>query len=149
MPRRNHGPRLRFLDKRGCYYIVWTENGRSRERSTGTRDREQAQIALAEFLQQRDRRTGPRDPSQILVTDVLNEYQQQRSQKVEAPSRIAYAVLALTDFFEGNTVGDVTPQTCGRYAEKRGRSAGTGSMARRTRACWRLAHPGARRAALY
>ena len=31
----------------------------------------------------------------------------------------------LTDFFEGNTVADVTPQTCGRYAEKRGRSQGT------------------------
>ena len=62
MPRRNQGPRLRWLDKRECFYIVWTERGRSRERSTGTADREQAQIALAEFLQQRDRRAGPRDP---------------------------------------------------------------------------------------
>jgi integrase len=34
-------------------------------------------------------------------------------------------VLALTDFFEGNTVADVTPQTCSRYVEKRGRSKGT------------------------
>ena len=34
-------------------------------------------------------------------------------------------MLALTDFFEGNSVADVTPQTCARYAEKRGRSAGT------------------------
>ncbi len=64
-------------------------------------------------------------PLQILVTDVLNDYQQQRGPKVAAPERIAYAVLALTDFFEGNSVADVTPQTCGRYAEKRGRSAGT------------------------
>jgi len=125
MARRNQGPRLRWLDKRGCFYIVWTERGRSRERSTGTADGEQAQIALAEFIQQRDRRSGPRDPSKILVTDILNEYQWQRGPKVEAPARIAYAVLALTDFWEGNTVADVNPQTCGRYAEKRGRSAGT------------------------
>jgi integrase len=125
MSRRNQGPRLRWLDKRTCFYIVWTERGRSRERSTGTADREQAQIKLAEFLQRRSRRAGPRDPSQVLVTDILNEYQQHRGPKVAAPARIAYAVLALTDFWEGNSVADVTPQTCSRYAETRGRSAGT------------------------
>jgi hypothetical protein len=58
----------------------------------------------------------------MLVTDVLNLYLQERGPKVAAPGRIAYAVLALTDFFEGLTVADVTPQTCGRYIEKRGRS---------------------------
>lgn len=125
MPRRNQGPRLRWLDKRGCYYIFWTERGRSRERSTGTADREQAQIKLAEFLQQRDRRAGPRHPHEILVTALLAEYSTERGTKVIAKDRIAYAVLALTDFFEGCSVADVTPQTCARYAEKRGRSAGT------------------------
>jgi hypothetical protein len=125
MPRRNQGPRLRWLDKRECFYIVWTERGRSRERSTGTADRAEAQIALAEFLQKRDRRSGPRDPAAILVTDVLNEYAQQRGPKIASPERIGYAVLALTDFFEGNSVADVTPQTCGRYVAKRGRSPGT------------------------
>jgi hypothetical protein len=125
MPRRNSGPRLRFLDKRGVYYIVWSERGRSRERSTGTPDRQQAQIKLAEFLQQRDRRAGPRHPNEILVTALLNEYATERGPKVAAQDRIAYAVLALTDFFEGNSLADVTPQTCARYAEKRRRSAGT------------------------
>src|SRR5262249_54298909 len=125
MPRRNQGPRLRWLAKRRCFYITWTEHGRSRECSTGTADRAQAEIAFAEWMQRRGRRTGPRDPAAILVTDVLNEYAQQRAQKIAAPERIAYAVLALTDFFEGNSVADVTPQTCARYAEKRGRSAGT------------------------
>jgi integrase len=125
MPRRNQGARLRWLNKRQCFYIVWTENGRSRERSTGTADREQAEILFAEWLQLRGRRSGPSDPSAILVTDVLNEYLQEMGPKVAAPERIAYAVLSLTDFFEGNTVADVTPQTCGRYVEKRGRSQGT------------------------
>jgi integrase len=59
------------------------------------------------------------------VTDVLNLYLKERGPKVTARDRIAYAVLALADFWEGNTVADVTPQTCGRYAEKRGRSPGT------------------------
>jgi integrase len=125
MPRRNQGPRLRWLTKRKCFYITWTERGRSRECSTGTADREQAEIRFAEWLQLRGRRSGPSDPSAVLVTDVLNDYQHQRGPKVAAPWRIACAVLALTDFFEGNSVAEVTPQTCGRYAEKRGRSAGT------------------------
>jgi integrase len=124
MPRRNQGPRLRWLEKRNCYYIVWTEHGRSRERSTGTADREQAEVTFAEWLQLRGRRDGPSDPSATLVTDVLNLYLQERGPKVAASGRIAYAVLALTDFFEGLTVADVTPQTCSRYSEKRGRSKG-------------------------
>lgn len=61
----------RFLDKRGCYYILWTQSGRSRERSTGMTDREQAEQALAEFIHARQRHSGPRDPSQILITDFL------------------------------------------------------------------------------
>jgi hypothetical protein len=125
MSRRNQGPRLRWLDKRNCFYIVWTERGRSRERSTGTADREQAEIKLAEFLQRRGRRAGPRDPAQVLVTDILTEYQEHVGPKVAAPGRIAFAALALTDFFEGNSVADVSPQSCARYAEHRGRSAGT------------------------
>src|SRR5262249_22608646 len=122
MPRRNSGPKLRWLAKRKCFYMTWTEHGRSRERSTGTADREQAQIMLAEWLQRRGRRAGPSDPAAALVTDVLIEYAKQRGPKMAAPSRIAYAVFALTDFFEGNSVADVTPQTCGRYVEERCRS---------------------------
>lgn len=125
MSRRNQGPRLRWLTKRECFYITWTERGRSRERSTGTAEREQAEIVFAEWLQRRGRRAGPSDPAAILLTDVLNEYQEQRKSKVSAPCRIGYAVVALTDFFEGNSVADVTPQTCGQYVDKRGRSAGT------------------------
>jgi integrase len=125
MARRNQGPRLRWLAKRGCFYVTWTERGRSRECSTGSADREQAEIFFAEWLQRRGRRAGPSDPSQVLVTDALQDYQQHRAQKVAAPERIAFAVLALTDFFEGNSIADVTPLTCGRYVEKRGRSAGT------------------------
>jgi len=125
MPRRNQGPRLRWLAKRRCFYVVWTEHGRSRECSTRTADSKQAEIAFAEWLRRRGSRTGPRDPSEILVTDVLSEYAEQRGPKVASPERIAYAVDALTDFFESNSVADVTPQTCGRYVEQRGRSVGT------------------------
>src|SRR5580693_9348099 len=92
MPRRNSGARLRFLEKRGCYYIVWTEGGRSRERSTGTAHRGLAEIALAEFINLRNRDAGPRDPAQILITDVLADYAQEHGQETASPWRIAAAL---------------------------------------------------------
>lgn len=119
MSRRNQGPRLRWLDKRGGWYIAWTERGRSRERSTGTADREEAEIALAEFLQQRGRTGGPRDPSQVFVTDILTEYATARGPKVAASDRLGYAIDALTGFWTGRSVGDVTPLTCAAYVEHR------------------------------
>jgi len=125
MPRRNQGPRLHWLGKRGCYYVVWTEHGRSRERSTGTADREQAEMFFAEWLHIRTRRAGPSDPAEILVTDILSDYLTDRAPKTMAAERIGYAVTALIDFWEGNTVAQVTPKTCSRYVETRGRSAGT------------------------
>lgn len=125
MPRRNQGPRLRYINKRSCYYITWTERGRSRERSTGTAERREAEITFAEWMRRRGHRDGPSDPSAILITDVLNDYLEQHGPKIAAPARLAYAAIALADFFEGNSVADVTPETCWRYVEKRGRSIGT------------------------
>jgi integrase len=125
MPRRNSGPRLRFLKKRGCFYICWTEDGRSRERSTGTSDREQAEIAFAEFLRIRTLAGGPRDPAEILVTDVLADYAQEHGPRTSAPWRLAYAVAGLAGFWEGRTVAEVTKDACRRYESARCRSAGT------------------------
>jgi integrase len=125
MPKRCEGAKLQWREDRGAYYIVWTVKRRSRKCSTGTADREQAEIFFAEWLQTRGRKQGPSDPSQILVSEVLNLYLQERGPKVAAPQRMAYAVIALTNFFEQNTVADITPQTCSRYVEQRGGSKGT------------------------
>jgi integrase len=125
MGRRNQGPRLRYLEKRNSFYITWTEHGRSRERSTGTAEREQAEAVLAEFLHARGRRDGPSDPSEMLVTDVLASYARERGPKVTAPAVMGRAIEMLTRFWQGSMVSDVRQETCRRYCEKRGRSAGT------------------------
>jgi integrase len=128
MSRRNNGPRLKFFEDRGAWHICWTDPkqpGRSRKCSTGTADREQAEKFRGEWLITHGQRAaaGPRDPSLILVTAVLQEYL--LAAKPSAQGRIAYAVLALTEFFAENTGADVTKQSCKRYAQARSRSMGT------------------------
>jgi len=125
MPRRNNGARLRFLEKRGCFYIVWTKQGRSYERSTGTANRREAEIALSDYLRQQPGNSAPRDPSEILVTSVLDDYASDHGGDVMDPTRLAGAVLRLTDYFEGKSVQDVTKQTCRGYGRHRDRAAGT------------------------
>ena len=125
MPRRNQGPRLRWLKKRNCFYITWSERGRSRQRSTGTSDREQAEVIFAAWLQVKGRRSGPSDPSAILVTDVLTQYAIAKADEVIAPRAIGCAVDALTPFWEGRTVVEVTKQACKLYSKVRSRSANT------------------------
>jgi integrase len=116
---------LRFLEKRGCWYVTWTECGRSRERSTGTSDRREAEIALAEFIHLRNRDAGPRDPSEVLVTDVLADYSLEHGEETAAPWRIDAALKALVPFWEGRAVSAVTRETCRAYERARARSAGT------------------------
>jgi integrase len=53
------------------------------------------------------------------VTDILTDYATERGPKVVAGDRIAYAVEALTPFWEGNTVVHVTRETCEAYAKHR------------------------------
>jgi integrase len=125
MPRRNQGPRLYWRAKRQCFYITWTEHGRSSKRSTGTADREQAEAIFGEWLQARGRRTSPRDPNEILVTELLTEYAVAKADEVMAPRVIGYAIDALTSFWHGRTVAEVTKQTCKLYRTARGRSANT------------------------
>lgn len=125
MPRRNNGPRLRWLAKRKTFYIVWTEHGRSRERSTGTQEREEAEIIFAEWLREKQRTQGPRDQGQILITDILTDYVTERGPKIKAGERLAYAVVPLIEFWQSRTVAEITRQSCETYENWRNRSAGT------------------------
>jgi integrase len=68
---------------------------------------------------------GPRDPHEILVTELLTEYAVAKADEVMAPRMIGCAIDALTPFWQGRTVAEVTKQTCKLYGTARGRSANT------------------------
>jgi len=125
MPRRNSGARLRFLEKRGCFYIVWTDGGRSRERSTGTADRQQAELIYADFIHTNQRPAGPRDPAQIFITDVLDDYAREHGPDTAKPQVLASCVTRLVAFWQGKFVADITRVSCKLYQRARQRSAGT------------------------
>lgn len=128
MPRPNQGPYLKFISERGRYYIQWSEVGIVRKRSTGTSNREEAQIILANFIQQRqihEQPDRPLDPSEYLISDALTLYGELHAPTTRAPDRIAYAIEPLLDFWERSTAGDITKQTCRAYINERGRANGT------------------------
>jgi integrase len=122
--RRNEGPRLKWHRYGAAFYICWTENGRSRERSTGTASREEAEIVFAQWLQLRRQSTGPSDPAQILVTDVLLDYANERGPKLVGQETLSRIIEILAKLWEGKTVAEA-PFFVDAYVKKRDRATGT------------------------
>jgi integrase len=118
MPRRNTGPRLKFLEKRKGFYICWTEDGRSRERSAFTTDHREAEKALADFIVRRTKTTRTRHPNETLVSEVLTDYALQNEDR-PAAIRIGYALAALGPFWAYKTVTDVHERSCRKYVTYR------------------------------
>jgi integrase len=124
MARRNQGPRLKW-HRSGCgFYICWNENGVYRERSTGTKDGEEAQAIFAEWLQTRRKPDGPRDSNKVLVTDILHSYASQHGQAVMGKEALANAIAMLAIHFEGKTAAQI-PDHIPVYKKHRGCSDGT------------------------
>ena len=125
MARRGEGPRLKWHRSGSGWFICWTEGGRSRERSTGTRDNEKAQEVFADWLADRKpAASGPSDPTETLVTDVLADYALVRGDKVVGQETLANNVATLASLFEGKMVSEV-PGYTNTYIERRGVAPGT------------------------
>lgn len=128
MPRANSGPKLVKIAGHAAWYIRWYDRGAKRQRSTGTSDRAEADLRLADFLIERHtpvRPDGPRDPHRFPIEEAIALYAVEHSENTADPKRLGYAMKALLSFWEGKAVGEVTAATCREYARKRGRSDGT------------------------
>ena len=127
-PAQARGPYLNFVADRGRWYIQWSEAGRTRQLSTGTADRGAANLALAEFIQDRERSkrpAGPSDPSQFPIAEALSLYGSEHAPHAADPQRIGYAIKALVPYWGERLVGDITRETCRGYGRHRGKQPGT------------------------
>lgn len=128
MPRPNRGPALKWIDKRGIFYVAWYEIGRERLRSTGTADRREAEAYLADFIREQHGQSkpgGPRDPREFPIADALDLYGRVHAPGTADPARIGHAISALLPFWGANMVADATKEACQRYARERGRAPAT------------------------
>lgn len=129
MPRKNKGPKLE-PNENGRYEIRWTEHGRSRRRSTGTQDFEQAQKVLANFILLKDRADDRDMGGVMLASDALGDY--------DAPSgadywhdhvvpnvidkdSVRYAYDKLHQHFGHLAIADIDPTDVQDYVDKRRR----------------------------
>ena len=98
MPMPTKGARL-FLRKRKGREPTYVIKDTGTEVSTGTGDRGQAEIRLAEYIARKTRRSGPAEPSEITIADVLTIYGEEHAPTTAAPERIGYAMSALLPFW--------------------------------------------------
>ena len=119
MPRPAKGARL--FQRAGRYFI---RDG-DRRLSTGTRDRGEAENALARYIAEKGRPTGPATPDKVTVAAVLDLYGTERAPHVSDPERIGYAIAALLPILGSLPVASLTGAVCRRYGEARGAAPGT------------------------
>lgn len=126
MPNRPKGARL-YLRSRPGRDPVWVilDTGQP-ERSTGTADRRQAEAILAAHIADRTRsRSGPADPENMTVAEVLTLYGEGHAPHTQTPERIGYALDPLLSFWSSLKVAAIAGNTCRRYAAERGAAPGT------------------------
>lgn len=117
MPQQAKGPRIYRRKDTGIYQIRDTGRG---DRSTGTRDRGEAERALALYLAERDRRPGgPAGPEEIMIAEVLSLYAEEHAPTVVDPARIGYAIAPLLSWWGERPVVAITKETCRAYHRSR------------------------------
>ena len=120
MSRPSKGARI-IRERNGVWYIREGD----RRITTGTRDRKEADRALARFIGERDRPIGPSAADAVTVAEVLDRYGAEHAPGVAAPERIGYAILALEPRLGPLPVSSLTGAVCRRYAKDRGVAPGT------------------------
>jgi integrase len=115
MPKKNNGPQL-ALNEAGVYEIRWTQDRRSKRKSTGMTDLLSAQAALGRhLLGMADKKVSPCN-----VTEVLSTYQTEHvDQHVVAKDRQEGCIAVLTKGLGHLDVQQLTPAVILQYRKDR------------------------------
>jgi len=125
MSRRAKGPRLFWRDREPSRASFWEIRDGTTRLSTGTDNREEAEKALAAYIERKHRPTGPASPDEMTIGMCLSIYGEEHAINVASPERIGYAIDALHRFWGEQQVSTIRGETCRRYARERGVSDGT------------------------
>lgn len=102
---------------------TWVIRDGSRKISTGCArgQRAEAERALAKYIaaKYQPSRQGDRDPSEILVLDVLNLYLVEIGSKHARPDETKQRILTLANFWQPYTLSDINGQLCRDYVKWR------------------------------
>ena len=81
-----------YLEKRRAFYVTWSANGRAIGARRARRQRRGSGV-LRDWLVKRgeQKAVGPRDPSQVLVSEVLNDYMKEAKPSAAGSCRICCA----------------------------------------------------------
>jgi integrase len=116
---------LKFRAASGRKKAFWSIRDCGREISTGTADRNAAEIALAKYIDLKNVDNAPQDADTMTISEVLTIYGREHAPTTAAPERIGYAISALLGFWADLPVSAVKGGTCRRYVNQRGVADGT------------------------
>ena len=131
MPRRSEGPHLKLeraefaADGRTVRHASWIIRDGARKVRTGCRadETEAAQKRLAAYIIERyaPARDRDRDPSQILIADVIAVYAEDIAGRHARPKEVSARLERVLDHFEGKRLSAVTGAACRAYVAARGK----------------------------
>ncbi|MBA4009912.1 MAG: hypothetical protein C0456_19560 [Hyphomonas sp.] len=122
MARRSAGPKLKWVEARKTFYIVWYEKGKKRSRSTGTSDGKLAHEIYLDYCLSLFTIDNDTRPDRFGVVDALAYYGEHKAIHAVNPARIGYAMEALIPFWDGRMLSEISQATCNQYAEYRRKS---------------------------
>lgn len=87
----------------GRWYITWTEAGRSKRSTTGTKDYRQARKVLRAFELKQERKSA-KGPDTLPISDVLANYWERHAKTLPSAEAIEIRTKRLNKFFGASTV---------------------------------------------
>lgn len=121
MPKESQGPRLVRRKNKPNWFIrfIDEQTGKQKDKSTGCKNREDAEVVLEEFLRQRrSKRAGLAVmPNQFTIAQALDDYAHYKMVSASA-ERLSYSMEHILAFWQDHTLDLVNIETVERYRKR-------------------------------
>lgn len=118
MPKESQGPRLVRRKNKPNWFIrfIDEQTGKQKDKSTGYKNREDAEVVLEEFLRRRRAiRAGLAVmPNQFTIAQALDDYAHHKMGEASA-ERLSYSMEHILKFWEDQTLDTINIETVDRY----------------------------------